>query len=78
MGELAQRGNDGQTRATFTLYKICTYFTIYEYTIQYTGIFLPSRDFLQEKQSYVLTEFPLSKYEGGQPFHPYIMPIKRR
>jgi hypothetical protein len=33
--------------------------------IHYTGIFLPSRDFFQEKQSYVLTESPLSKYEGG-------------
>ncbi len=29
------------------------------------GIFLPSCDFFQEKQSYVLTESPFSKYEGG-------------
>jgi hypothetical protein len=33
--------------------------------IHYTGIFLPSRDFILEKQSYVLTESPLSKHEGG-------------
>jgi hypothetical protein len=31
---------------------------------QYTGIFLPGRDFFQEKQSYLLTESPLFKYEG--------------
>jgi hypothetical protein len=41
------------------------------YIIQYTGIFLPSRDFSQEKQSFVLTESPLSKYEGGQPLSPF-------
>jgi hypothetical protein len=73
MGELAQKGNYGQTRATFT----CTYVTIY--AIQYTGIFLPSRDFLQEQQSYLLTGSPLSKNEGGQSLSPlYIMPIKWR
>jgi hypothetical protein len=37
----------------------------YNITAQCTGIFLPSRDFFQEKQSYVLTESPFSKYEGG-------------
>ncbi len=28
--------------------------------------YLTSRDFFREMQSYLLTEFPLSKYEGGQ------------
>jgi hypothetical protein len=37
----------------------------YNITAECTGIFLPSRDFFQEKQSYVLTESPFSKYEGG-------------
>jgi hypothetical protein len=33
-----------------------------------------SRDFYQEKQSYLLTEFPLFKYEGGQPLsHFYLI-----
>jgi hypothetical protein len=31
---------------------------------QYTSIFLPGRDFFQEKQSYLLTESPLFKYKG--------------
>jgi hypothetical protein len=44
--------------------------------IHFTCIFLPSRDFFQEKQSYVLTESPLSMYEGGaNPFHPSILQI---
>ncbi len=34
---------------------------------------LDSRDFFQEKQSYLLTEFPFSKYKGGQPFHPFLL-----
>ena len=59
------------------------HYTVYStgitiYTIQYTGIFLPSRDFFQEKQSYLLTVSPLSKYEGGtdNPFDPSILQIK--
>ncbi len=32
--------------------------------MHYTVFFLASRDFFQEKQSDVLTESPLSKYEG--------------
>ncbi len=50
----------------------CPPLTIRIYTIQYyTGIFLPSRDFFQEKQSYVLAEFPLSKYKGGGGDNPF-------
>jgi hypothetical protein len=45
------------------------YVTIY--TLQYTDIFLASRDFLQEQQSYLLTGSPLSKYEGGQNLSPF-------
>ncbi len=36
-----------------------------------TFIYVLCRDFFQEMQSYLLTEFPLSKYEGGQPFDPF-------
>jgi hypothetical protein len=45
-------------------------------TKQYTGIFLAGRDFFQEKQSYLSTESPLFKYEGGDnPFDPSILKI---
>ena len=44
-------------------------------TVQYTGIFLPSRDFFQEKQPYVLTESPSSKYEGGTTPSPFYLAV---
>ncbi len=43
---------------------------------KYTGVFLPSRHFFKEKQSYVLTESPLSKYAGGQPLLPFYLADK--
>jgi hypothetical protein len=47
------------------------------YSIQYTGIFLSSRDFFQEKQPYVLPESPLSKCEGGTtPLTPFYLADK--
>jgi hypothetical protein len=48
---------------------------------QYTGIFLAGRDFFQEKQSYLFTESPLFKYEGGDivaPPHPYSTSLKSK
>jgi hypothetical protein len=37
---------------------------------------IPSRDFFQEKQSYVLTESPLCKHEGGQSLSPIYLADK--
>ncbi len=55
---------ESDTRFSRYIYQLCFY--------------LASRNFFQEKQSYLLTESPLYKYEGDNPFHPSILQIKGR
>ena len=68
-------------KVSYDTYIYC-YCTLLKYstkeTKQYTlyRYFLAGRDFFQEKQSYLSTESPLFKYEGGQPLWPFYLEDK--
>ncbi len=59
-----------QTILYLCIYKEATILVLNIYKLCF---YLASRDFSQEKQSYTLTESPLSKYEGGRGTTPFTL-----